>query len=189
MRRRALAAAAAALAILAAGGCADGGGGGGADTARETTAAAPPRPIASLGLRALLPAGWDGRIVPSGGRAVLHAASFPLPPAAGDDLAGESVERIPADGVLIALVEMGRDVLGSVLYASEGVPEIAPAQIVPGVASGPIPERAGGVQRFFTAAGRPFLLYVAVGTAADAEALSAEANRVLETLRIAARPG
>ncbi len=183
MRRRALAALAAA-AVLAVAGCADGGPAG--STAGET-ATAPSRPIAMLGLRAVLPAGWEGRIFRSGGRAVLHAASFPLPATPEDDLAGESVERIPEDGVLIALVEMGRDVLGSVLYANEGVPEIAPAQIAAGVASGPIPERAGGVQRFFTAAGRPFMLYVAVGTAADAEALAGEADAVLETLRIARR--
>jgi hypothetical protein len=90
--------------------------------------------------------------------------------------------------VLIALVEMGKDVLGSVLYAAEGVPEITPAQIAPRVANGPIPDRAGGVQRFFTAAGRPFMLYVAVGSLADAGPLVAEANRVLATLEIAAAP-
>ncbi len=186
MRRRALAALAAAV-VLAAAGCAESGSDGTTTGATTTAETAPPRPLASLGLRVELPAGFDGLIRRSGGRAVLHAANAELPPAGADDLAGELVERIPADGVVIALVEMGDDVLGSVLYANEGVPEISAAQIAPGVASGPIPEGAGGVQRFFTAAGRPFLLYVAVGSVADAEDLVAGANRVLGTLRIAPR--
>lgn len=185
MRRRALAALAAAV-VLAAAGCAESGSDG-TTTGATTSETAPPRPLASLGLRVELPAGFDGQIRRSEGRAVLHAANVALPPASADDLAGEVVERIPADGVVIALVEMGDDVLGSVLYANEGVPEISAAQIAPGVASGPIPEGAGGVQRFFTAAGRPFMLYLAVGSVADAENLVAEANRVLGTLRIAPR--
>jgi hypothetical protein len=183
VRRRALAALAAA-AVLAVAGCADGGDPT-SSTAGATTAATPPRPLASLGLRVMLPSGWEGRIRRSGARAVLHLASFALPPTGSDDLAGAAVEAIPRDGVVIALVEMGEDVLGSVLYANEGVPEIAAAQIAPGVASGPIPEGAGGVQRFFTAAGRPFMLYVAVGAVTDADRLAAEANQVLRTLRVA----
>jgi hypothetical protein len=179
-------AALAAAAVLAVAGCADGGSDA-ATTGATTPAPAPPRPLAGLGLRVELPPSWDGRIIGSQGRAVLHAASFPLPATGGDDLAGAAAERIPADGVLIALLEMGPDVLGSVLYANEGVPEIAPAQIAPGVASGPIPERAGGGEEALHAAGRPFMLYVAVGTAADAEALAGEADAVLETLRIARR--
>ena len=173
--------------MLAVAGCADGGSGGTTSGGATTAAATPPRPLAGLGLRVLLPAGFRGRVRPSGGRAVLQVANVALPATAGDDLAGEVVERLPPDGVVIALVEMGEDVLGSVLYANEGVPRIAPVQIAPGVASGPIPERAGGVQRFFTAAGRPFMLYVAVGSVADAEDLIAPANRVLGTLRISPR--
>jgi hypothetical protein len=189
VRSRRATATLAALALLAAVGCAESGApsmttdrAGG-----DATAPAPPRPLAGRGIRAALPASWDGAIRGAGGRAILHAASFPLGSTAGDDLAGAAVARIPADGVLIALVEMGKDALGSVLYSSEGVPEIAPVQIAPRVASGPIPDRAGGVQRFFTAAGRPFMLYVAVGSLADAEPLVAEANRVLATLEISAR--
>jgi hypothetical protein len=143
--------------------------------------------VSGRGLRAELPAGWEGRIRASGGRAVLQAASFRLGPAGGDDLSGAAVARIPADGVLIALVEMGEEALGSVLYSADGVPEIAPAQIAPRVANGPMPNRAGGVQRFFTAAGRPFMLYLAIGSRADAERLVAEANRVLATLEISGR--
>jgi hypothetical protein len=185
VRSRRAAGALAALALLAAAGCAEGGAPGGTATAGDTAAPAPQRPLAGRGVRVELPASWDGRIRASGGRAVLQAASFPLGPAAGDDLAGAAVARIPADGVLIALVEMGKDALGSVLYAAEGVPRIAPAQIAPRVATGPIPDRAGGVQRFFTAAGRPFMLYVAIGSRADAGRLVAAANRVLGTLEIA----
>jgi hypothetical protein len=74
-----------------------------------------------------------------------------------------------------------------VLYASEEIPRISRDEPAAGVASGPIPDRAGGVQRFFTAAGRPFSLYVAVGSRADAEALVAQVNGVLGTLRIEGR--
>jgi hypothetical protein len=186
VRSRRAAASLAALALLAAAGCAEGGAPNATTDAAGggTTATAPPRPVAGRGLRAELPAGWEGRVRGSGGRAVLQAASFRLGPAGGDDLAGAAVARIPPDGVLIALVEMGEEELGSVLYSAEGVPELTPAQIAPRVANGPIPDRAGGVQRFFTAAGRPFMLYVAVGSVADAATLVPEADRVLRTLRI-----
>ena len=171
---------------MAVAGCAESGADG-TTTGATTAETAPPRPLASLGLRVDLPSGFDGRIRRSDGRAVLHVANLELPPSGADDLAGEVVERLPPDGVVLALVEMGDDVLGSVLYSNEGVPEIEPVQIAPGVASGPIPEGAGGVQRFFTEAGRPFMLYVAVGSVADAEDLVAQANRVLGTLRISPR--
>jgi hypothetical protein len=146
--------------------------------------------VTGQGIRVALPEGFHGRITRSsgpGGLAVLHAGNVPLPEPGIDDLGGGAVERIPPDGVFLALVEAGDEAAGSVLYASEEIPRISRDEPAAGVASGPIPDRAGGVQRFFTAAGRPFSLYVAVGSRADAEALVAQVNGVLGTLRIEGR--
>jgi hypothetical protein len=175
------------LAALWVGGCAGGSGG---DTG-ATTPTAPAEEVSGHGLRVALPEGFRGRIGRSsgpGGLAVLHVGNVPLPEPGVDDLGGGAVERIPPAGVFLALTEAGEEVAGSVLYASEEIPTISPGELAAGVASGPIPDRAGGVQRFFTVAGRPFSLYVAVGSRADAETLAAQVNGVLATLRIEPRP-
>jgi hypothetical protein len=112
-----------------------------------------------------LPRGWSGRIFRrSGGNATLHAASFPL--ALHDGEFGDASTARMAPGA--SFVSVAEYVPGAGLEAGRGL--FAPARIelpldptrfsIRGLAH----PRAGqlGHQQFFTAAGRPFCVYVVI---------------------------
>lgn len=112
-----------------------------------------------------LPRGWSGRIFRRrGGNATLHAASFPLALRDGE-FGDASTARMAPGAVFVSLAEY---VPGAGLRAGQGL--FAPARIelpldptrfsIRGLAH----PRTGqlGHQQFFTAAGRPFCIYVVV---------------------------
>ena len=128
-----------------------------------------------------VPAGWEGRIYtrppdtrtlqPSGTTtprqettgAVLHVASFPLPPDTGD-YGGGAVELMSSKDVLVVLFEHGRESANTPLFAATSIPRIT-AVDVSTMQLQRLLEGQGGVQRFFTVAGRAFCLYVVFGSA------------------------
>jgi hypothetical protein len=153
--------------------------------------------IAAHGIALDLPRHWEAHLYSApGGDPVLHAASFPLPAADGDFGSGATA-RMPAHGAFLALKEYRpgpRLVPGVGLFASRSIPlplperEFHPRALQVG--------RAGqaGLQYFFTAAGRPFCLYVVIATGRAPTARAAEApdrvtelSRVLSTLEIEQR--
>ena len=91
--------------------------------------------------------------------AVLHAASFPLPNDRGDFGSG-AVERMRPHDVLVALVEMGPESVGTALFAAAGPPrQLSSQDFDPSSLLRAIPGQVG-TQRFFSARGRAFCLYV-----------------------------
>ncbi len=140
--------------------------------------------LEGFGIGIDLPKGWDGRLFKRPeGEATLHAATYGLPASDGD-FGPKATRLMPNDGVLVVLTEYRRRLAGKGLYAPEGLPrkfraaELNPAGVLGG--------RAGqaGVQRFFTARGRPFCLYVVVGAFGHSRRLVRDANDVLETISI-----
>lgn len=109
---------------------------------------------------------------------VVHIANWPLPSERGD-FGGGAVELMRRADLLIVLFEYGPEHVGSALFAAEGVPwPLSPEDFDANRMQRPLPGQ-GGLQQFFTVSGRPFCLYVALGSLADAEALVAETNNVL----------
>lgn len=141
--------------------------------------------ISAHGIRADLPAGWDGRISRRpGGQAVLQAATFRLPLEDGD-FATTATSTMPPDGVVVVLVEYEPALAGSGLFASPGPPQVLTAgDFNPATMLRRIPGQAG-VQRFFSNGGRAFCLYAVIGSRADAKALAARASALLGTLNLA----
>ena len=147
--------------------------------------------VSGHGISIDLPDGWEGRIyrrrLPKT-FPVLHAGSFALPQGDGD-FGGDAIAAMAADDVFLALLEYDPALAGTGLFNEPGMPlplrsgEFSPAAFRR--------RQAGrlGVQRFFTEQGRPFCLYVVVGSdAIDPPRASVKrANRILRTVSI--RPG
>jgi hypothetical protein len=153
--------------------------------------------VAAHGIALDLPRRWEAHLYRRpGGDPVLHAASFPLPTTDGDFGSGATAQ-MPARGAFLALKEYRpgpRLVPGVGLFASRAIPlplperEFHPRALQVG--------RAGqaGLQRFFTAAGRPFCLYAVIATGRTAVAHATEApdrvtelSQILSTLEIVQR--
>jgi len=164
--------------------------------------------LAGAGLSAEVPAGWDARIYSrplsapavlpepeaspfhrrthvSGGSASLHAANFPLPVDDGDFGTG-ATSSMPAAGAFVALLEYevgGGLEPGVGLFAAEGIPlPLVRRNFAPDSLLRPRPGQVG-VQRFFTAEGRPFCLYAVLGSGAASPGALPELNRLLASLR------
>ena len=140
------------------------------------------------GIRVDLPDGWEGRIYrrPEGDP-TLHAANFALPPDDGDFGTG-ATSAMADDGVFIALTEYDPALAGRGLFSRSGAPASLRARDPN--PKGLLRTRPGqsGVQRFFSASGRAFCLYVVVGNRPTPGTLVAQANRVLNSLHIEHRP-
>lgn len=155
--------------------------------------------IAANGIAVDLPSGWDGQIyVRTGARAlpddpaltdrpaeahpILHASNVPLPADRGD-YGGNAVEAMGAGGIFLALLEEERAAADTAMYRFP-IPwpldpdDFHPQQMQRGVPGG------AGCQRFFVAGGRPFCLYVAIGSHATRTVLTREVNRVLATVEL-----
>jgi hypothetical protein len=149
--------------------------------------------VEAHGLRVELPAGWSGRIFGRrGGIAALHAGSFPVVLDDGE-FGDRTTGRMPRDGAFLALAEYlpGRGLHpGRGLFAPRRIPRrLDPTSLS---ARGLAHPRHGqaGVQHFFTAAGRPFCLYVVIaGRRHERRRQLLVVERVLATLRIGARQG
>ena len=160
------------------------------------------RRLTGHGLAVGLPARWEGRlyrrvVAEAGGRPgqrhaagwpgershpVLHLANFALPASRGDYGTG-AVERMGSAHLFVALLEFGADCLGTALYAPVGIPRVRPGQFNPNGMQRRVAGQAG-FQHFFTEAGRPFCLYVVIGSHRQAVPLANEVNAVLEQIEV-----
>ena len=146
--------------------------------------------LSRFGLTVDLPRGWEGAVfrrTPGPGEEthpVLHAGSFPLPPERGDYGNG-AVEVMKARDVFIALLEDHPSSAGAAMYA-RGLPRrLGADSFNPATLQRAIPGHAGA-QVFGTESGRPFCLYVVLGSWALARLLVPRVNAVLATLRVEA---
>ena len=156
--------------------------------------------ISGHGISIDVPAGWDARIAgpppartrsfgvaadddPEGRRALLHAASFPLPDERGA-FGGGAVEHMAAADLFISLVEYDSASVGTPLFAPRGVPRrLTAADFDPNTMQRPIAGQSGA-QRFFTEAGRAFCLYAVLGRHRSRSALVPKLNEVIATIGI-----
>jgi hypothetical protein len=143
------------------------------------------------GLRVELPRGWSGRVFrrPAGG-ATLHAGSFQLPLEDGE-FGDRSTRAMPHGASFLALTEYRPGAglePGKGLFASGRIPRaLDPTAFSPTGLAHPRPGQAG-MQRFFTAAGRPFCLYVVIsGARIERPRQLARLERVLRSVRF--QPG
>ena len=140
--------------------------------------------ISAHGIKMSLLPGMEGRIVrrvpPDGATAypIAQAASFAIPPGTGDFGTG-AVEAMGARDVFLTLAEMGAEQVGAALYRHPRMPRaLLASEFDPKRMKRPLPGQCGG-QWFFTENGRPFNLYVVLGSFALRSRLIPVVNEVL----------
>ena len=159
--------------------------------------------LSDSGLRVTLPSGWDGAIRPAGASGpaaearaadagdepahgfgvVLHAASFALPSERGDYGSG-AVEVMSGSDVLVCLLEHPPEDLDTPLFRRRGRPQLTTSSFSPQTMQRALPGMAGA-QHFFQEAGRPFCLYVVVGSFRTRGPLVRTADNVVSSIDIA----
>lgn len=168
-----------------------------------------PTTVAAHGLRVRLPARWEARLYlrdrpgdtsgePIFGvhpaahgwagespNPVLHLANFALPPGRGDFGTG-AVEIMRADHAFVSLLEYDAEEAGRPLFSDQGVPRPTLRDFAPNQLQRRLPGQLGS-QTFFTHNGRPFCLYVVLGSREHAVALVADVHAVLDNLEVLAR--
>jgi hypothetical protein len=147
------------------------------------------RTLSAQGLAVGLPAGWEGRIqrrVATASRetthAVVHLANFALPEQR-DDFGGGVTTGMSSPDVFVVLFEYGKESVGTPLFAAPGIPRVDAAMFSSKRMQRPLPGQLG-CQRFFTANGRPFCLYVVAGSRAYLPRIIADVNAVLSTVDV-----
>jgi hypothetical protein len=140
--------------------------------------------LTAHGLGIDVPDGWDAKIYRRpDAEPNLHAANFELPVDDGDFGSG-ALSTMRSDGIFFCVGEYERSVAGVGLFAREGLPlPIAARELSPNALQRRVKGQFG-VQKFFTARGRPFCLYVVVGSRPHPERLLAAANEVLGTILV-----
>ncbi len=169
--------------------------------------------VSGYGLSATLPPGWEGRITqlapvaPSPAatpaahaahvqapltppptaettKPFMHLASFPLPPSRGTFGSG-AVELMAQQDALIALVEYTSASVGTALFSRPSLPtNLAPQAFHPRALQRILPGQ-GGYQAFFHTSGRPFCLYVVLGSLAHAPQTLPTVNQTLTGIQVA----
>jgi hypothetical protein len=144
------------------------------------------------GLGVTPPSGWDAEIytrdldprimTPQGVieavPPIAHIANFGLPPVRGD-YGGGAVELMESGAVFVALLEHAPDEADTALFRGKGIPwplaadDFDPNNLQRGIAG------QSGIQRFFLVDGRPFCLYVVLGSHRLRATLVREVNAVL----------
>jgi hypothetical protein len=155
----------------------------------EQPGQAQPLTVDRHGLRATVPAGWECRIGKQFERedgetySVLHAATIPLiGPRA--DYGGGVVENLGPDDVFVALLEFGPSEAGSALFKEvDELPTLEVGMFHRNQLQRRIRGQAG-VQHFFTFNGRPFCLYVVLGSIVNSAALVERANELVRGLSV-----
>lgn len=152
------------------------------------------------GIALELPRGWEAQIrragmssgslqaagadvAAPGHGSVLHAASFPLPAERGDYGSG-AVEVMGGSDVLVCLLEHEPEAAATELFRRVGLPRLDPSQFSPQTMQRAIAGMAG-TQHFFQVAGRPFCLYVVVGSYRTRGPLVRRADEVVRTIQLA----
>jgi len=149
------------------------------------------------GITVDVPTSWEGRIyakpeqgpraaahgaVESQPNAVVHVASFPLPPGTGD-YGGGAVELMTNTDLLVVLLEHGRQSAHTPLFASIGIPRIT-IDDVSTTCLQRLLEGQAGAQKFFTVNDRAFCLYVVFGSYARRGRTIPVVNDILKSLSI-----
>jgi hypothetical protein len=145
--------------------------------------------LAAHGLSLGLPSGWEGRIqrratsvAAEQTHSVVHLANFALPEQR-DDFGGGVTPSMRSPDVFVVLFEYGPESLGTRMFSAQGVPRVSADMFGSKRLQRPLPGQLG-CQRFFTANGRPFCLYVVAGSRVHLPRIIAEVNGVLAGLDV-----
>lgn len=144
--------------------------------------------LAHQGLAVMTPRGWDARIFRRRAQVgevtlpVLHAADFPLPAVRGDYGSG-AVESMGPNHVFLSLIEFDRAEASSPLFGHQRPGRITSGEFGPDQLQRALPGQAGA-QFFFTERGRPFCLYVVIGSFAGRTALVPRADGIFQTMEV-----
>jgi hypothetical protein len=166
--------------------------------------------LSGYGITTTLPDGWEGRIMkraaPAAGESgapspkfsvaappgappadqtfpVMHLANFAIPDDRGDFGSG-AVELMGPSNLFITLFEYGPEQVGQALFSTQGMPrQLAASDFNPSALQRTITGQSG-CQRFFTEVGRPFCLFIALGSHDNRAALVTQANAALATIVI-----
>lgn len=142
--------------------------------------------LAAYGISLALPPAWEGYAFRhDGGEPTLHVASFRLPHADGE-FGSRATAAMPADGLFLALTEylVEADDVDRGIFAAPPPRRLRPEQLGPHTLLRAVAGQRGA-QRFFSAAGRAFCLYVVAGR--DGGRRLAAANEVLASIAIEPR--
>ena len=141
------------------------------------------------GLAVDIPRGWEARMFvpdlppPAINLPVLHVSSAPLP-TSRSSYAAEASRGLGDRGILFSLLEFEAALANVGLYAAQGMPvPIRADELDHRAMQIPHPEQ-GGVQRFFSQAGRAFSLYVIAGLGPGLRDRLGELDRVLRGVEI-----
>lgn len=151
--------------------------------------------ISLEGLSIAVPPRWEARISRSGEdaggstvRPVAHLATISLPSTRGD-YGSNVVERLGPNDIFVSLVEFGSEAANSALFPEvvEFPSRIEETQFQPRQLQRVIPGQAGA-QEFFTYRGRPFCLYVVLGSVALRRELASRLEELLAGISIDPQP-
>jgi hypothetical protein len=149
--------------------------------------------LSAHGIEAPLPPGFEGRIVirPTIGREVPYPvanfSTFALPVDLGDFGSGAVSVMGPSD-IFATLFEYGPESLGQALFARQGMPRsLTAADFRPYVLRRGLNGQSGS-QWFFTEAGRPFTLYVVLGSHIRRSLLVPRVNDLIGAVSIVPNP-
>ena len=118
-----------------------------------------------------------------GSHIILHLANFALPAERGD-FGSAAVEIMRSEHLLIVVFDYGSEAAGTVLFGHDGIPlPLDPESFNPNMMQRPLKGQSG-LQRFFTAGGRGYCVYVALGSHRNRYELVELANQVLATLQL-----
>ncbi|HEX4428288.1 MAG TPA: hypothetical protein VHZ96_03355 [Frankiaceae bacterium] len=144
--------------------------------------------LAHEGLAVTTPRGWDARIFKRQALAgevtlpVMHAADFPLPAVRGD-YGGGAVEIMGPDHVFLSLIEFDQSEATTPLFGHERPSRITSGEFGPDRLQRALPGQ-GGAQFFFVERGRPFCLYVVIGSYDGRTSLVPKANEIFQTMEV-----
>ena len=145
------------------------------------------------GIGADLPPGFEGRIFKRQGdgievaNVVAQFATFALPDEVGD-FGGGAVNLMGNDDTFAVLFEYGPDSIGTRLFAHQGMPRpLSTSHFQPHVLRRGLTGQSG-TQWFFTEAGRPFTLYVVLGSHARRSIIVPRVNKLLAGLTVEPAP-
>lgn len=150
--------------------------------------------LSAHGIAAPLPQGFEGRIfvrnqigdeVP---RPVTQLATFALPAEVGD-FGGGAVNLMGGLDIFATLFEYGPESLGKRLFARQGMPRsLSVTDFLPYVLRRGLTGQSG-TQWFFTESGRPFTLYIVLGSHTQRNVLVPRVNSLIGSLAISPLSG
>ena len=146
-------------------------------------------PLAAHGVHALLPLGFEGRIQrhtpvgDEGAYALAQFSTFALP-ATTADFGNGAVQQMSTRDVFAVLLEYGPESVGRKLFADQGMPRaFEPRDFSRSMARDGTGVQSA-VQRFFVENGRPFTLYIVLGSHLSRRVFMAPLRTLLEGIRI-----